>query len=125
MRCSAGSRWHGGAEGVLSVLRSLLIVCLVSITMGAARGQNDVTADKPPFLSILGVYSFSWNKVAYARFIRELVDSHDPTNFSEEVKAILQRRGDKTMLLTGEARQELEGDLRFYMDNAALLEVLV
>ncbi|WP_456621778.1 MULTISPECIES: hypothetical protein [unclassified Bradyrhizobium] len=68
------------------MLRALLIICMVSITMGTALGQNDVTADKPPSLSILGAYSFSADKVAYARVIRELIDSHDPPNFSEEVK---------------------------------------
>lgn len=68
------------------MLRALLIICMVSITMGTALGQNDVTADKPPSLSILGAYSFSADKVAYARFIRELIDSHDPPNFGEEVK---------------------------------------
>lgn len=47
-----------------------------------------MTADKAPSLTILGVYSYSADKVAYARFIRELIDSFDPPNFSEEVKSI-------------------------------------
>ncbi|MCK1383968.1 hypothetical protein [Bradyrhizobium sp. 21] len=95
--------------------------------MGAAQGQIDVTADKPPSLSILGVYSFSADKANYARIIQELVDSHDPPNFSEEVKAILRNagRGNELVPLPDEDRQELERDLRFYLDGAALLEVLV
>lgn len=109
------------------MLRSLLIVCMMSITMGAARGQNDVTADKLPSFSILGVYSFSTDKVAYARFIRESINSNDPPNFSEEVKTILRKagRGDEIVPLTAEERQEWEDNLRHYMDDAAVLEVLV
>lgn len=99
---------------------------MVSITMGAARGQNNVTADTPS-LSILGVYSFSADKAAYARFIRETIDSHDPPNFSEEVKAILRKagRGDEIVPLTDDDRQEWEDDLRRHMDDAAVFEVQV
>lgn len=89
--------------------------------------QNDKNADQKPSLGILGVYSFSADKAAYARFIRELIDSHDPPNFSEEVKDILRNggRGDEIVPLTPEERQDWEGELRFYMDDAAVLEVLV
>ena len=89
--------------------------------------QNDKSADEKPSLNILGVYSFSADKATYARFIRELIDSHDPPNFSEEVKGILRLggRGDEMVPLTPEERQDLESELRFYMDDAAVLEVLV
>ncbi|MGY3031516.1 hypothetical protein ACVIIV_000686 [Bradyrhizobium sp. USDA 4354] len=97
------------------------------ITIGTAQGQNDMTAEKPPSLSILGVYSFSADKAAYARFIRETIDTHDPPNFSEELKAFLRTvgRGDEIVPLTPEERQDWEDELRFYMDDAAVLEVLV
>ncbi|WP_279688085.1 hypothetical protein [Bradyrhizobium sp. SSUT77] len=81
--------------------------------------------DQPPSLSILGIYSFSADKAAYARFIRGLIDSHDPPSFSEEVKTILRGRGDEIVPLTDVERQEWEGNLRLYMDSAAVLEVLV
>lgn len=84
-----------------------------------------MAADRPPSLNILGVYSFSADKAAYARFIRELIDSHEPPNFSEELKAVLRRRGYEIVPLTSEERQEWEDDLRSYMDDAAVLEVLV
>lgn len=109
------------------MLRSLLIVCMASITMGAAQGQNHVTPDKQPILGIVGAYSFSADRAAYDRLIRELVDSHDPPNFSEEVKAILHKAGraDEIVPLSDEDRQELEDNLRRYMDDAAVVEVLV
>ncbi|TFV70709.1 hypothetical protein E4K64_29560 [Bradyrhizobium frederickii] len=56
------------------MLRSLFIVGIASITIGAAWGQNDVRADMSPSLNILGAYSYSADKVAYTRFIRELID---------------------------------------------------
>jgi hypothetical protein len=109
------------------MLRTLLIICMVSITMSAAQGQNDVTADKPPSVSILGAYSFSADKGAYARFIREMIEANDPPNFSEDLKAFLRKvgRGDEIQPLTDEARQEWEDDLRHHMDDAALFEVQV
>lgn len=63
-----------------------------------------MTADQPPSLTLLGAYSFSADNAAYARFIRELIDSHDPPNFSEEVNALLRKagRGDEIVPLTGE-----------------------
>jgi hypothetical protein len=84
-----------------------------------------MTADQPPSLRILGVYTFSANEAAYARFVRELVDSLDPPNFSEELKTMVRRRGDNIVPLTPEERRDREDDLRFYMDDAAVLEVLV
>ncbi|RTM07620.1 MAG: hypothetical protein EKK33_30590 [Bradyrhizobiaceae bacterium] len=89
--------------------------------------SNDMTADKAPSLTILGVYSFSADKAAYARFIRELIDSYDPPNFSEELKDILLSggRGDEIVPLTAEEQQYWEDELHFYMDDAAVLEVLV
>lgn len=94
--------------------------------MGAAQGQDDVT-DQPPSLSILGVYSFSADKAAYARFIRESIDSYEPLNFSEEVKTLLRKAGraDEIVPLTDEDRQEWEHNLRRHMDDAAVLELLV
>jgi hypothetical protein len=86
--------------------------------------SNNMIADRAPSL-ILGAYSFSADRTAYARFIRELIDSHDPPNFSEEVKTLLRRRGDEIVPLTPEERQKWEDDLRFYMDDAAVLEALV
>ena len=89
--------------------------------------SNDLTADKAPSLTILGVYSYSADKVAYARFIRELIDSFDPPNFSEEVKDILRHggRGDEIVPLTPEEKQDWEDELHSHMDDAAVLEVLV
>jgi hypothetical protein len=86
-----------------------------------------LTAGQPPSLTILGAYSFSAGNAAYARFIRELIDSHDPPNFSEEVNALLRKagRGDEIVPLTGEDRRKLEDNLRGYMDDAVILEVLV
>jgi len=88
---------------------------------------NDERGDEKPLLSILGVYSLSADMASYARFIRELIDSHDPPNFSEEVKDVLRvgGRGNELWPLTPEERQDLESELRFYIDNAAVLEVLV
>lgn len=54
---------------------------------------NDERGDEKPLLSILGVYSFSADMASYTRFIRELIDSHDPPNFSEEVKDVLRVGG--------------------------------
>jgi hypothetical protein len=86
-----------------------------------------LTADKPPSLTILGVYSFSADKAAYAGSIRELIDSHDPPNFSAEVKSLLRKagRGDEIVPLTDEDRRAWEDNLRRYMDDAAVLEVRV
>ncbi|MDF0493754.1 hypothetical protein [Bradyrhizobium yuanmingense] len=86
-----------------------------------------MTADEPPSLNILGVYSYSSDQASYARFIRELIDFHDPPNFSEEVKDILRNngRGDEIAPLTAEERQEWEEYLHFYMADAAVVEVLV
>jgi hypothetical protein len=109
------------------MLRSLLIACMMSITIGAARSQSNLTADKPPSLTILGVYSFSADKTAYVRFIQELIDSYDPPNFSEEVKSLLRKagRGDEIVPLTDEDRREWEDNLRRCMGDAVVLEVLV
>ncbi|WP_143099482.1 hypothetical protein [Bradyrhizobium sp. cf659] len=100
---------------------------MIFIAMGAARGQTDVTPDKSPSLNIIGAYSFSADKAAYARFIRETIDANDPPNFSEELKAFLRKvgRGDEIRPLTDEARQEWEDDLRHHMDDAAVFEVQV
>jgi hypothetical protein len=86
-----------------------------------------LTADQPPSLTVLGAYSFSADKAAYAHFIRELIDSHDPPNFSEEVKSLLRKagRGDEIVPLIDEDRREWEDDLRRSMDDAVVLEVLV
>ncbi|QIP02779.1 hypothetical protein [Bradyrhizobium symbiodeficiens] len=86
-----------------------------------------MTADKAPSLTILGVYSYSADKVAYARFIRELIDSFDPPSFSEEVKDILRHggRGDEIVPLTPEEKQDWEDELHSHMDDAAVLEVLL
>ncbi|MGL9620585.1 hypothetical protein QRQ56_21415 [Bradyrhizobium sp. U531] len=85
-----------------------------------------MTADQPS-LRVLGAYSFSADKAAYARFIRELIDFHDPPNFSEDVKALLRKvgRGDEIRPLTDEDRQEWQDDLRRHMDDAAVFEVQV
>lgn len=109
------------------MFRSLLIFAIASITIGAAWGQNDVTAEKSPSLKILGAYSYSADEVAYTRFIRELIDFHDPPNFSEELKAFLRSvgRGGEIVPLTDEDRQEWENDLRRNMDDAAVFEVQV
>ncbi|RXG94080.1 hypothetical protein [Bradyrhizobium zhanjiangense] len=110
------------------MLHFLAVVCIAVVAMGgAARGQNDMTSDKLPSLSIIGAYSFSADKAAYARFIRETIDSHDPPNFSEEVKALLRKvgRGDEIRPLTEEDRQDWEDDLRRHMDDAAVFEVLI
>lgn len=94
--------------------------------MTGPRGAR-TTADEPPFLDILGVYSYSSDKASYARFIRELIDFHDPPNFSEEAKALLRKvgRGDEIVPLTDEDRRDWEDDLRCHMDHAAVFEVQV
>lgn len=110
------------------MLRFLAMVCIAVIAIGStARGQNDMTSDKLPSLSIIGAYSFSADKAAYARFIRETIDSNDPPNFSEEIKALLRKvgRGDEIRPLSEEDRREQEEDLRRHMDDAAAFEVLV
>ena len=86
-----------------------------------------MNSDKLPSLKVIGLYSFSADKAAYARFIRETIDSHDPPNFDEDLKAFLRKvgRGDEIRPLTDEDRKDREDDLRHHMDDAALLEVTV
>ena len=82
-------------------------------------------ADKSPSLKVIGLYSLSADKEAYSRFIREKIAFHDPANFSEDVKEKLRRLGRDPQPYTDADRQEEEEDLRYHMDEAAVLEVMV
>jgi hypothetical protein len=127
MRCSAGFRWQGQSRRCFEHAPRALDHLHGIAHEGAARSQSNLTADKPPSLTILGVYSFSADKAAYAGSIRELIDSHDPPNFSAEVKSLLRKagRGDEIVPLADEDRRAWEDNLRRYMDDAAVLEVRV
>jgi len=110
-------------------LRRLLHVLFVlAIFIPApSPAQNGANVSKSPVLTVIGAYSFSADKTAYARFIREKVDSHDPTNFGDDVRALLRKagRGDEIRPLTNDDRLELEDHLRRNMHDAAVFEVLV
>jgi hypothetical protein len=108
-------------------LRLVLMLCMLPITIGFAQEQSGMNMDRSPTLRVIGLCSLSADKTAYARFLREAVDSYDPTNFSEDTKAFLRQvgRGDEIRPLTDEDRQDWEDHLRHHMDDAAMIEVLV
>ena len=109
------------------IVRLLLILSLLTGAAGSARAQSggDMASSIP--LRVLGVYSLSADKAAYARFIRSTIDSRDSANFAEKTKDVLRRlgRGDSLQPFTDEDRQEWEERLRSNMDDAAVLEVTV
>jgi len=109
------------------IVRLLVILSMLMVEIGTARAQSGGSMDKPPPLRIVGLYSLSADKAAYARFIREQIDSRDPVNFPEERKALFRRlgRGDSLQPFTDEDRQEREDHLRLYMEEAAVFEVMV
>jgi len=80
-----------------------------------------------PSIEVVGLYSLSGNHVEYTRFIQEQVASHDPANFTEELKALFRRlgRGDDLRPFTDEDRMELEADFRYHMVAAVVVEALV
>jgi hypothetical protein len=81
--------------------------------------------DKAPSLKIIGLYSLSMDREAYSRFIKDQIASNDPANFSEDVKEKLRHLGRDPQPYTAEDRQDDEEELRFHMDEAAVLEVMV
>lgn len=86
-----------------------------------------MTASKSPLLTVIGIYSLSADWTAYSRFLRQEIDSRDATSFPDDLKEFLRRygRGDEIRPLTVEDRQEWEQYLRSYMDDVAMIEVLV
>ena len=86
-----------------------------------------MTASKSPPLKVIGFYSLRADWTAYARFLREEINSRDPAYLSEESREMFHRfgRGDELQPLTEEDRQALEEELRFLADDVALFEVLV
>lgn len=86
-----------------------------------------MTAGKSPPLKVIGIYSLSADWTAYSRFLRQQIDSRDASNFPDELKEFLRQhgRGDEIRPLTVEDRQEWEQYLRSYMDDVAIIEVLV
>ena len=109
------------------IAQLVLILLMLPIVIGPAQAQNGANVDTSPSLKVIGFYSFSTDKAAYARFIRERIDANDPPNFSENLKTFLREagRGDEIRPLTAEDRQDWEDDLRRHMDDAAIFEVLV
>jgi len=86
-----------------------------------------MSASSSPPLKVIGFYSLSADWAAYARFLREEIDSRDPANLSEESREMFRRFGreDDLQPLTKEDRQALEEQLRSYTDDLAVFEVLV
>jgi hypothetical protein len=86
-----------------------------------------MTASKSPPLKVIGFYSLSADWTAYARFLRQEVDSRDPAHLSEESKEMFRRfgRGDELQPLSEENRQALEEQIRYCTDDLAMFEVLV
>ena len=81
--------------------------------------------DKTPSLKVIGLYSLSMDREAYSRFIKNQIAANDPASFSEDVKETLRRLGRDPQPYTAEDRQQDEEELRFHMDEAAVLEVMV
>jgi hypothetical protein len=109
------------------IVRLLLILSMLIVEMGTARAQSEGSKDKSQPLTVVGFYSLSADKAAYARFIREQIDFHDPANFPEERRALFRRlgRGDSLQPFTDEDRQEWEERLRLNMDDAVVFEVTI
>ena len=109
------------------IVRLLLILSLLTGAATTAWAQSGGNMSSPIPLQVLGVYSLSSDKAAYARFIRAQIDSRDPANFTEKTKEVLRRlgRGDSLQPFTDEDRQEWEEHLRSNMDDAAVVEVMV
>jgi len=84
-------------------------------------------AGKSPPLKVIGIYSLSGDWAAYSRFLRQEIDDRDASKFPDELKEFLRQhgRGDEIRPLTAEDRQEWEEYLRSYMDDVAIIEVLV
>lgn len=84
-------------------------------------------ASKSPPLKVIGIYSLSADWAAYSRFLRQEIDDRDASKFPDELKEFLRQvgRGDEIRPLTAEDRQEWEEYLRSYMDDVAIIEVLV
>jgi len=106
-------------------LRLMPILFMLPLLIVRAQGQNAMNVDQSPSLKVIGLYSLSADKEAYSSFIREKIASQDPANFSEDVKEKLRRLGRDPQPYTDADRQEEEEDLRFHMDEAAVLEVMV
>jgi hypothetical protein len=98
---------------------------VLPMLIGLARAQGAMDVDKSPSLKVIGLYSLSSDRKAYLRFIKEQIDASDPANFSEDVREKLRRLGHEPQPYTAEDRQEKEEDLRYHMDEAAVVEVLV
>ncbi|MCP3369220.1 hypothetical protein [Bradyrhizobium cajani] len=86
-----------------------------------------MTASKSPPLKVIGIYSLSADWTAYSRFLRQEIDDRDASKFPDELKGFLRQhgRGDEIRPLTAEDRQEWERYLRSYMDDVAIIEMLV
>jgi hypothetical protein len=98
---------------------------ILPMLIGLARAQGGMDVDKALSLEVIGLYSLSMDREAYSRFIKDQIAANDPANFSEDVKEKLRRLGHNPQPYTAEDRQEDEKDLRFHMDKAAVIEVMV
>jgi hypothetical protein len=101
------------------------ILALSVLVPASVQAQNGTNVSKSPSLRVVGFYSFSADAAAYSRFIQRKIASHDPANFSEDVKKKLRRLGRDPQPYTDEDRQEEEENLRSHMDKAAVFEVMV
>jgi hypothetical protein len=98
---------------------------ILPMLIGLARAQGGMDVDKSPSLEVIGLYSLSMDREACSRFIKDQIAANDPANFSEDVKEKLRRLGRDPQPHTAEDRQEEEENLRFHIDEAAVLEVMV
>lgn len=110
---------------MLSKTRLFAILFALQLVIGLAQAQDGMNTDKSRSLKVVGLYSLSADKEAYSRFIKEKIETNDPANFSEDVKEKLRRLGRDPQPNTAEDRREEEKNLRSYMDEAAVLEVMV
>ncbi|WP_424596366.1 hypothetical protein [Bradyrhizobium sp.] len=111
------------------IVRFLPILVLLSALLPdcPAQAQRGMLVPGFPSLDVVGFYSLSADREAYARFIQRQIAFHDPANFPDQQRALFRRlgRGDSLNPFTDDDRREWEENFRHHMDDAAVFEVLV
>jgi hypothetical protein len=109
------------------LVRAIVPSLLLFAATAGAQTVGQLKPQMEPTLQVLGVYSPKGNRPEYEAFLDREVGNSDPINFSDNVKALLIRRGRGAELvaLSDKDKRDIREEVDRELSTAVLIEIAV